>query len=180
MAGHLFSKRPILVVTDLTKTNKLLKQILSAKRYAHSLRVAEFSKEIANVNNCSQEKAFLAGLLHDNAREFSDAKLLKVAKEKGLTATSKELETPVLLHGKVGAWQAKILFGIDDFEILKAIENHTLGAKKMSVLEKIVYVADFAEPARKLPLAVKVRRLALLDLDKAVESKSNGVLQYFH
>ena len=164
----------------LVKKSNLLRDTLSPKRYRHSLRVAEFSKKIAQANNVSEEAAYLAGLLHDNARELSEDELMAVAKENDLNLTLLELENPILLHAKVGAWRAQKLFGVEDRDILKAIAHHTLGAPKMSTLEKIIYVADFSEPARDFELARSVRELVFCDLDRAVEVKLTGVVQYFH
>lgn len=122
-----------------------LKGNLKPARYKHTLAVAELADKLAKKWGADREKAHLAGLLHDMAKEKS---------------------TP-LNHAKDGAKMAARIFGIKDKEILSAVAQHTLGAPRMSLLSKILYVADSGSPDRKYAAAYAVRKLAFKDLDAA-------------
>jgi len=165
---------------NLSRYKARLKKKLSAERYSHSLRVAEWAKEIALLCGADPDNAYLAGLLHDCARENTPAKFLAKAKKNGIRLTAKYRRAPVLLHGELGACAASQKFGVRQPDILNAIKNHTLGRARMSCLEKIIFVADYTEPARKFPEARKIRRRLLTDKDlaRAVSSKVRYMLEY--
>ena len=86
---------------------------------------------------------------------------------------------PFLLHAKLGAYLAEEKYGIKDPEILSAITYHTTGKPEMSVLEKIVYIADYIEPGRfKAPNLAKIRKLAFQDLDECMYEILKDTLIY--
>ena len=115
------------------------------------------------------EDAELAGLLHDCAKQYDNETLLKRAAKYGLQVSDAERRNPSLLHAKVGAYLAEHKYDVEKQEILDAIRFHTTGRPGMSLLEKIVYVADYIEPRRfKAPNLKKIRELAFLDLDRTV------------
>lgn len=90
-----------------------------------------------------------------------------------------ERKNPFLLHAKVGAYLAREKYGIKDPDILNAIQNHTTGRKNMSLLEKIIFVADYIEPGRKhAPNLAEVRKLAFMDIDRALLMILRDTLQY--
>ena len=90
-----------------------------------------------------------------------------------------EKSNPFLLHAKVGAWLAKKQYGISDLDILNAIQNHTTGRPGMSLLEKIVFIADYMEPGRNhAPNLDEIRRLAFEDLDQTMLKILNDTLEY--
>ena len=165
---------------NLIRCRSKLKKKLSAKRYAHSLRVAEWAQEMAVLCGFDPNSAYLAGLLHDCARENTPAGFLAKAKQNRIRLTAKYKNAPVLLHGLLGARAARQEFGIRNKDILNAIQNHTLGHARMSDLEKIIFIADYTEPARKFPAARAIRRqlLANKDLNKAALSKVKYMLKY--
>ena len=132
-----------------------LKQNLSEKRFAHTMGVAETA-------------AFVAGLVHDCAKEIPFDETVRLLRENGYEPDEDELSAPGILHAPLGAIVAKDEFGIEDAGILGAVRFHTTGRPAMSTLEKIIYIADFTEPSRKYPEAEEVRKLAVKDLDKAV------------
>ncbi len=118
---------------------------------------------------CDIQKAQTAGLLHDCAKCLSDDKRLSICKKNHIPVTELEGRNPFLLHAKVGSYLAREKYGIKDRDILMAIQSHTTGRKNMSLLEKIVFVADYIEPGRKhAPNLSEIRKLAFLDLDKAM------------
>ena len=143
-----------------------LKTLLTPERYAHSIGVMETAVELAKIHGADVEKARIAGLLHDNAKNLDNP----YERSKDLEAELDEFEmnSPPLVHSKLGAETAKIEFGITDPEILNAIKWHTIGRPGMTLLEKIVFVADLTEPGRDFPDAKPLRELSRTDLDEAV------------
>lgn len=141
---------------------------LSPERFGHCRRVAQVAVEMAPQWGCDVQKAYLAGLLHDVAKEMSRNSLLKATLDFGIVLTEVEQATTALIHAPVGAEQARVEFGITDPDILAAIRYHTTGRAGMSLLEKIVFLADYIEPARTFPGVDDVRHAAQRSLDEAV------------
>lgn len=135
---------------DCTKINnehilKWLKDNLSEERYIHTLGTAECAKELATKYNLDQDKAYLAGLLHDCAKCFTTEKLLEIIKN-NLEVEESEMLNYKTLHAPVSAYIAEKEFNINDKEILSAIRWHTLGKINMTDFEKIIFIADKIEP----------------------------------
>lgn len=145
-----------------------LQGILSNKRLEHCLNTSNTAVKLAERYGSNLEKARIAGLLHDCARDFDTQKLLAMAKANCLVIDAIEREMPVLLHASLGAIVAKQEFGVKDDKILKAITLHTLGEPEMGMLDKIVYLADKIEPGRRFPGVDLLRKAAFEDLDRAV------------
>lgn len=133
---------------DQKKIKLYLRMNLSEKRYLHSIRTAETAEKLCILHGCNSEKGFIAGLIHDIAREINNEGLQKITKDNGYTISSVEKEFPVLLHGRVGAIIAKKELLIDDEEILEAVRWHTTGKPGMQGLTSILFVADYIEPGR--------------------------------
>lgn len=144
-----------------------LRSVMSPKRYQHVLGVEKAAIELASVYGCDQTKAGLAGLLHDYAKEVSDDEFLALIDRYHLDSELKHWNNNIW-HGVVGIYKIQEDLELYDTEILHAIEVHTVGDKKMSLLDKIVYVADYIEHNRDFPLVDKAREIAMKDLDKAV------------
>jgi predicted HD superfamily hydrolase involved in NAD metabolism len=161
----------------LTLQNKL-KQALSEMRYRHSLGVQQTAVELALRFGVDAQKAAMAGLLHDCAREIPNDRLLKRAKEFGIVFGSLEQCSTVLLHAAVGAYVAGVEYGVLDEEIHSAIALHTTGGPNMSKLDKIIFLADFIEPNREYPGVEALRKLADIDLDRAVLAAFDQTLHY--
>ena len=123
-----------------------LKENLSDERYIHSLSTAKTAKELAQNFGENQEKAELAGLLHDCAKEYSYEKMLKIVRENNLDVSEDEIAARKVLHAPVSAYVAKTLFNVNDDEILSAIRFHTIGKIDMTNFEKIIFLADKIEP----------------------------------
>lgn len=121
-----------------------LKQNLSEERFLHTIGVAEKAEDMAKMFNISEEKAYLAGLLHDCAKGFSNEKLLQIIND-NLTIDECEMINPKTYHAPVGAYIAKKEFGVTDEDILSAIRWHTIGKLKMTDFEKVVFIADKIE-----------------------------------
>jgi predicted HD superfamily hydrolase involved in NAD metabolism len=138
------------------------------QRYAHSVRVARNAELLARRHGVDAEKARLAGLLHDLARLYSPERLIAECEARGIEIEEAARRHPMLLHARLGAALARELFGVNDSEVLSAIEKHTTGADEMSLLDRVVYLADSLEPGRMFPERADLWRLALGDLDAAM------------
>lgn len=130
---------------DYTKILEWLKNNLNEKRYIHTLGTADCAKELAKQFKLNQDKAYLAGLLHDCAKCFPNEKLLDII-HKHLDVEECEMLNYKTLHAPVSAYIAETEFKITDKEILSAIRWHTLGKLDMTDFEKIVFIADKIEP----------------------------------
>ena len=125
---------------------KYLKENLSEEKYLHSLGTAQACVAIAEKVGYDVEKAYLAGLVHDCAKGMGFEELLNYCHNSNIEFEDGELENYKVLHAPVGKIIACEKFGIEDVEILDAIRWHTLGKCDMSLLEKIVFLADKIEP----------------------------------
>lgn len=163
-------------IRDLKKG---LKKNMDESRYEHTLGVMYTSAALAMRYECDLDKALLAGLMHDCAKCMPNAKKLKTAEKYGLEITDLEKKNPFMLHAKVGAVLAEKKYDITDEEVLGAIRWHTTGRPDMTLLEKIVYVADYIEPKRdKAPNLGEIRKLAFIDLDRALLKILQDTLNY--
>ena len=153
----------------LKKLRKKIRKAQKAKRYEHTLGVEYTSAALAMRYGANLQDAVLAGLLHDCAKCLSNGELLQICESEGIPVTSEERKLPYLLHGKVGSFFAKQKYGVQSQDVLNAVLNHTTGRENMSLLEKIVFVADYIEPGRdQAPDLESLRKLAFEDLDQAV------------
>ena len=135
-----------------------VRRTLSEYRYLHSVGTANVARELAVRFGADPDRAFLAGLLHDIARECAGTDLVREAKQHGIMVSEAEDKLPVLLHGKVGAERARML-GVSDQEVLSAIASHVTGKRGWTLLDQIVYLADKIEPGRDYPGVSEVRHL---------------------
>ena len=137
-----------------------LAQRLQKKRYEHSLGVADTAAMLAGRFGVDVEKARIAGLLHDCAREYRTADLPAEAARRSIAYGEVERAMPLLLHAYVGARRAEELYGVMDTEIQQAIWRHTVGGEHMTKLDKIIYFADMIEPQRDYPEVEALRALS--------------------
>lgn len=166
---------------DLIKITKKLSKYLDEDRLWHTLGVMNMAAALAMVHQVDVEKAKLAGILHDCAKCIPTKKKIKICKENDIKVTEFELEHPVLLHAKVGVWIAQEKYDVQDEEILQAISYHTTGSDFMSELDKIIYIADYIEPARnKAPRLFQIRELAFQDLDLCMYEILHDSVEYLN
>lgn len=152
-----------------------LKENLSDKRYIHSLSCAKCAAEFAKYYNQNEAKAYLAGLVHDCAKNYTTEDLIDIVQNKVKTGFDKtELKNPKTYHAIAGVYVAKKEFEIDDPEILQAIRYHTIGSVHMTLFDKIIYLADKIEPetrdkdfSRKLKNLIKKHK-GTIGLDLAI------------
>ncbi len=121
-----------------------LKNNLSEKRYQHSLGTAECARNLAISYKLDEEKAYIAGLLHDCAKCFPNEKLLSII-DRHIDVDENEKMNYKTLHAPVSAYVAEKTFGVKDEEILSSIRWHTLGKVNMTEFEKIIFIADKIE-----------------------------------
>ena len=164
---------------NLEKISKKLRKELDEDRYRHTLGVMYTSAALAMRYDVDLNQAQAAGLLHDCAKCIPNDKKVKLCEKYGLPMTNIEKQAPFLLHAKLGAYLADKLYGVDDPEILGAIEWHTTGRPGMTMLEKIVYLADYIEPNRwKAQNLPEIRAMAFRDIDMAVYMTLRDTLAY--
>lgn len=165
---------------DILSLQQEMAKILKPKRYLHVLGVEFTCASLAMKYRADIKKAQVAGLLHDCAKYLSDEMQLKECLKYHLTVSEVEARVPSLLHSKLGAYYAKSLYGIEDEEILNAIVYHTTGRPNMTLLEKIVYTADYIEPSRsdKIRGMNEIRNMAFEDLDQAIVMIAENTLEY--
>ena len=151
----------------LTELEDEMRARLSAASFDHSLRTSKTAVQLAQVHGGDERQAAIAALVHDVARDLTDAQLVERAETFGFTIDPVEASKPYLLHAAVGAKMAALELGIEDEIIVGAVAKHTFGDTYMNKLDRIVYLADVIEPGRMRPELDEIRRLAQLDLDGA-------------
>ncbi len=147
-------------------------------RYAHCVRVARMSENLAGVHGVDTRKARTAGMLHDLARLYPADRLLRESRERGLPIDEYALEHPVVLHAPLSAQLARDLFRVEDPDVLSAIAKHTLADEKMSPLDCILYLADSLEPGRDFHERAELAVLAATDLNAAMHATIASSLRY--
>ncbi|WP_207695429.1 HD domain-containing protein [Enterococcus sp. DIV0212c] len=160
------------------KREELMQEVqmhMSERRFQHVLGVEEMAVALAAKYGASEAKASIAALTHDYAKERPDEEFELIIQRDGYDQDLLNYGNAIW-HGLVGASMVQRELGIDDEEILEAIRLHTTGAAKMSLLDKIIYVADYIEPGRNFPGVKEARELALVDLDEAVAYETKHTL----
>ena len=157
---------------------KYLKSKLTPERYTHVISVRELALDLAKKYGANLRKVNLAALLHDCAKWMRTSEQYEAAANHEIQLDEVERHNPSLLHALIGVEFAVSHFDVDDPEILNAIRIHTTGSGKMTLIDKILYVADFAEPKRDHPEAHAVRELAYQDLNKAVFEVSRHKIEH--
>ncbi len=143
--------------------------MLTEHRYTHSIGVMETAVEMAERFGVDKEKAMIAGLLHDCAKQIDRETQIAMCDELGIHLDPIKRESTALIHADLGARLTEIEFGITDEDILGAIQYHTLGRPDMTPLEKVLYLADIIEPNRKpFEGLAELRALCRQNLDEAV------------
>ena len=165
--------------SEIFSIREKLKASLKPGRYEHSLSVSFTCMALAMRYGYDLDKAELAGLLHDCAKCYDNNSIIAACRNSGMELTEGELQAPSIIHSRLGARMAEEKFGVNDPEILSAIACHTTGKPDMSLLDKILYIADYIEPRRyKIKDLPAIRRLAFEDLDQALFQIMEGTLRY--
>lgn len=163
----------------LKEIEKMLEETLTISRFQHTLGVMYTAGALAMKYSVNLEKAMLAGLLHDCAKCLSIDTQKRLCEENQILLSDSEKKNPALIHAKLGSYLAKEKYEVTDEEVLNAIAYHTTGRPNMTILEKILYVADYIEPERHhAPNLPFVRKLAFENIDKSILQISGDILNY--
>lgn len=147
--------------------NKKLKSLLHEKRYIHSVGVSETAVKLARIYGADEEKAKIAGLVHDAAKNLGKEKMFEECKKLDVELDEIELTNTAIVHASMADKYVRREFDIDDKEILSAVRYHTTGRANMTLLEKIIYISDMVEPNRDYVGVEKLRDLVEKNLDRA-------------
>lgn len=150
------------------KIVELIKSKLEPNRFQHSMNVAESARYLAEKYGGDADKAYTAGLLHDVMKNSSPEEQLGVITEAGIELLPEERANRKLWHAIAGAAYIRVVMGIEDKELYKAVRYHTTGRAGMSLLEKIVYLADYISAERDYRDVEVMRKLCDESMDSAV------------
>lgn len=152
-------------------------ELLPEKRLTHCLGVEKAARELAQRFGVDEEKSALAGLLHDYAKKLSDQEFLDLIDQYQLDPDLKNWGNNIW-HGMVGIYKIQEDLNLQDPEILRAIEIHTVGASQMTDLDKVVYVADYIEHNRDFPGVDRARQIAQQSLDQAAAYETARTVEH--
>lgn len=168
-------------MTDITGIRRRLEKKLKPERYEHTLGVMYTAASLAMCYGADIQKALTAGLLHDCGKFCSGKEQMNLCREYHIKLTESEIKMPALIHARLGAYLARHEYNITDLEILDAITYHTTGRPDMSLLERIVYIADYIEPGRPdIPGLQQVRAVVFSNIDKAVALSAESTISYLY
>ena len=166
------------MIYDRTQLEHKLQMVLSKHRYQHTVGVTCTTIPLAMNFGADVKRTEIAGVLHDCAKAYSEEEQLRMCRENNIELTEVEEKNPHLLHAKLGEFLAKTEYGIDDEEILSAIRWHTTGKPDMTLLEKIIYLADVIEPTRSYDDLSELRQLCYVDIDAAMGAALERSISY--
>ena len=161
---------------SISKIIEYIDKNFSEKRRVHTYGVRDTAIKLAEKYGCDKEKAEIAALLHDMYRGVAVSVLNYHVKHLGLDR--RYIDNPNLSHGKIAAEMIKKDFNIDDEDIINAVSFHTTGRPYMSLLEKIIYIADAVEPGRDYPGVKELREILEKDLDMACLASLDKTINY--
>lgn len=155
------------MVEDIEKLKEDLKIVLSDSRYNHSISVMNMCEALASKYNVNVKKAKLVGLMHDMAKDMTKEEKIQYVKNNNIECSLIEEKIVEILHGKIAADICKKRYQFDE-EMCTAIKYHTTGKENMTLLEKILFIADKIDETRNYEGVEELRKLAFEDLDKAI------------
>ena len=168
------SSSPLLMphpLAQLAEWQGRVRLMVKARRYEHILRVADLARQIALANQLDADRAYLAGILHDLARDLPDSELLRLAPPE----VPIDAAHPLALHGRAARTLLE-RWGYGDRLVLEAVEDHTTGPRSASPISACVYVADVSEPGR--GVNHDIRELAMVDLEGALAHAISSKVRY--
>lgn len=162
------------------KREELMESVRSqmpAKRWTHTEGVMATAVKLASKYGCDPEKAELAAILHDVCKYWPVEEQGRVIREQGLPADLLDYDKE-LWHAHAGAWVAQERYGVTDEAVLDAIRYHTSGRERMTLLDKVVWLADYIEPGRDFPGVHNIREIADHSLEQAMLAGFDGTLRF--
>ncbi|MEF9990774.1 MAG: bis(5'-nucleosyl)-tetraphosphatase (symmetrical) YqeK [Romboutsia sp.] len=164
---------------NLEYTKKKLEGMLPTRRLSHSLKVADCAVKLSKIYHVDEEKAYLAGLVHDCAKYISKDKVEDYINKYEIYLDSLEEDNLALSHSVIGSYIAKYEFSIEDESIISSIKYHTTGKENMNMIEKIIYIADLIEEGRNFPGVDNLRELTYSgQIDKALLISFNNTIKF--
>ena len=155
-------------MTDIKILEQKVRELTGDKRYNHSLGVRDEAMKLAERYGADIQKAEIAGLVHDCVKDLKSAALRELSVKLGVKLDKVVKHEEKLMHSHIGAYYVKVILGVEDEDIFDAVYYHTTGKKKMPLLSKIIYVADFTEVNRSFPGVEQLRELSYQNLDNAM------------
>ena len=153
---------------DYKDYKKIIREKMGDFRYTHSLNVAEEAVTLAKLYGGDERKAYTAGILHDITKELSKEEQLQLFKDGGIILDDVQKTAPKLWHSISGSIYIRLRLGIDDPDVINAVRYHTTGRAGMSLLEKIIYTADFTSAERSYNGADIMREKSRRSLEEAM------------
>lgn len=160
------------------RADEKIENLLSKKRYKHVKGVVKTAVKLARKYEADIEKCKVAAILHDYAKQFSHEEIEVFIKKHDLKVDDLEADSRELVHSKIAAKIAEEEFGISDQEILNAISYHTTGRADMTMIEKIIFVADSIEEGRIYPGVDSIREISFIDIDNAMLCILDNTISY--
>ena len=153
---------------SIAEYKKIIKTMMSENRYNHCVNVSKEAVKLAKRYGGDEEKAAVAGILHDITKEMPKEEQLQIMLDSGIILDDIQKNAPKLWHGISGSVYIKNHFAIDDEDILNAVCYHTTGRAGMSLLEKIIFVADFTSEERTYKGVATMRKKSRKSLEDAM------------
>lgn len=153
---------------NLNDYKEIIKPMISERRYIHCVNVSKEAVFLANKYGADEEKAAIAGMLHDITKEMDNDEQLQIIHDSGIILDNVQKKAPKLWHGITGSLYIKNNLGIDDEDILNSIRYHTTGRAGMSILEKVIFVADFTSDERTYNGVETMREKSRKSLEEAM------------
>ncbi len=153
------------------------KSNMTEDRFEHCIGVSKTAKKLAELNQYDEDKAALAGFIHDYAKQVSVEEYREVIKTKGFDQDLLNWNRSIW-HGIVGTYFIQRDLKITDSEILTAVRRHTTADVEMTTLDKIVFMADYIEPGRSFPGVEEARKITYANLDKGVGYQLAHTLEF--
>ncbi|MCI8342426.1 MAG: HD domain-containing protein [Firmicutes bacterium] len=164
---------------DFVTIERKLQSALSLERYIHTMGVVKTALKMADFYGADKKKVHAAALLHDCVKDYPADMKRRFCKEFHVPVDEIMLSSIDLTHPFLGAEVAKREYGVDDDEILNAIKYHTTGRKNMTLIEKIIFLADYIEPNRKDFKGLnEVRQMCFENIDAAMKMAICQTVEY--
>ncbi|RMC54281.1 bis(5'-nucleosyl)-tetraphosphatase (symmetrical) YqeK [Lactobacillus sp. ESL0261] len=174
--NNLFFKKTYSVLSSAEIVSKE-KSNMTEDRFEHCIGVSKTAKKLAKLNQYDEDKAELAGFIHDYAKQVSVEEYREVIKTKGFDQDLLNWNRSIW-HGIVGTYFIQRDLKINDSEILTAVRRHTTADVEMTTLDKIVFMADYIEPGRSFPGVEEARKITYANLDQGVGYQLAHTLEF--
>ena len=164
---------------DIDKIIDKLQEMLKPKRLKHSINVANCAAKLSEIYGYDKDKAYLAGLIHDCAKYFTKDQIDTYIKKYDISLDPMEVDNIALSHSVIGSYVIQDVFNIQDMDIINAVRYHTTGRENMTILEKIIFIADMIEEGRDFPGVDYLRELSFSgQLNKALIVSYNNTIKF--